>query len=549
TTNGDIRFRIGSADSVVISNSGNVGIGTTTPASLLELWKPATSTLTITSASSTAADAVLAFRTGASPSENFKLYVDDSDSDKLVIATSTSSNLFTITQAGNVGIGTTSPTQKLYVEGQCVTGDSLLAIAKMQNSKCKIQNDPEGKPSASYGAGNSKCKIEEIEYTRIDQIKGEEYVLSLNEKTGKLEPAKIKGLLDMGVKPIYELETEDGRKIRTTGNHPYFVLKNQKTTSDEMASGRPTDLPIGAPDKFSNSIANQEILSSPLAVDNSQKTVEVGELESPRRYLSGTPGKPATPTASSLYPEGVALQPYRTGQEDIQDATWVKVYQLQVGDQIAVADELNLVKSKVRFERIARIEQLPAEQVYDIEVEGTHNFVANGIIAHNTYISATTTLASGLVVDTDTLFVDSANNRIGVGTTTPAALLDIYGTSNKLRLSYNASNYADFSVGSSGTLTVQTSGTDEDIELRTTAYDNALYIDDSALRVGIGTSTPLGILSVATSTGAIVFQVSDNNRVGIGTTSPTATLELKGTAGVNPFNIASSSGASLMMIN
>jgi hypothetical protein len=50
----------------------------------------------------------------------------------------------------------------------------------------------------------------------------------LDEKTGKIVPAKIKGLLDMGVKPIYKLTTEDGRTIRTTGNHPYLVANPEK---------------------------------------------------------------------------------------------------------------------------------------------------------------------------------------------------------------------------------------------------------------------------------------------------------------------------------
>jgi len=122
---------------------------------------------------------------------------------------------FVVTSAGNIGIGTINPVQKLHVEGQCVTGDSLLAIAKMQNSKCKAQNDSE------------KCKIEEIEYKQIKDIKGGEQVLSLDEKTGKIVPARIKGLLDMGVQPVYKLTTEDGKTIRTTGNHPYLAKKGR----------------------------------------------------------------------------------------------------------------------------------------------------------------------------------------------------------------------------------------------------------------------------------------------------------------------------------
>ncbi|MDD5146608.1 MAG: tail fiber domain-containing protein, partial [Candidatus Pacebacteria bacterium] len=94
---------------MTITNNGKVGINTQAPTTTLEVYDTATSTLTITSASSTARDAVLSFRTGATPTENFKIYVDDSDSDKLVIATSTSGNLLTITQGGYLGIGTSSP--------------------------------------------------------------------------------------------------------------------------------------------------------------------------------------------------------------------------------------------------------------------------------------------------------------------------------------------------------------------------------------------------------------------------------------------------------
>ncbi|HOI97967.1 MAG TPA: NYN domain-containing protein, partial [Candidatus Pacearchaeota archaeon] len=62
---------------------------------------------------------------------------------------------------------------------------------------------------------------------------------------------------------------------------------------------------------------------------------------------------------------------------------WTKVADLCEGMEIATADENS---GRAVWERIAKIEKLPAEQVYDIEVEGTHNFVGNGIVAHNTYL-------------------------------------------------------------------------------------------------------------------------------------------------------------------
>ncbi len=44
------------------------------------------------------------------------------------------------------------------------------------------------------------------------------------------------------------------------------------------------------------------------------------------------------------------------------------------------------------------------------------------------------------------------SGNVGIGTTSPVALLDVYGTSNKIRMSYNASNYVDLSVDSAGRL-------------------------------------------------------------------------------------------------
>jgi hypothetical protein len=111
-------------------------------------------------------------------------------------------------------------------------------------------------------------------------------------------------------------------------------------------------------------------------------------------------------------------------------------------------------KEELVFEKIVSLKKIGKEKVYDIEVEGTHNFIGNDIVAHNTYISAPTTLASNLVVngntilgdasgdtltfnastlsipnnlniDSNTLFVDAANNRVGIGTTGPYQQLTI----------------------------------------------------------------------------------------------------------------------------
>ena len=40
--------------------------------------------------------------------------------------------------------------------------------------------------------------------------------------------------------------------------------------------------------------------------------------------------------------------------------------------------------SDIFFDKISSIKALDKQQVYDLEIEGTHNFIANDIVAHNT---------------------------------------------------------------------------------------------------------------------------------------------------------------------
>ena len=51
---------------------------------------------------------------------------------------------------------------------------------------------------------------------------------------------EVKGLLDMGVKPVYKLTTASGRSIKTTANHPYLV--NLRQTQEDTAGTGPGGL-------------------------------------------------------------------------------------------------------------------------------------------------------------------------------------------------------------------------------------------------------------------------------------------------------------------
>ncbi|MFH1641354.1 MAG: LamG-like jellyroll fold domain-containing protein, partial [Nanoarchaeota archaeon] len=95
-------------------------------------------------------------------------------------------------------------------------------------------------------AENSLITMADSTKKKIIDIKPGEYVLSLDEKTGKLVSNRVKALLDMGTKPIYELTTNSGRSVNTTGNHPYLV----KLYSEEECDYYAGDVWNGEYDEF-----------------------------------------------------------------------------------------------------------------------------------------------------------------------------------------------------------------------------------------------------------------------------------------------------------
>src|SRR3989338_8771531 len=114
---------------------------------------------------------------------------------------------------------------------------------------------------------------------------------------------------------------------------------------------------------------------------------------------------------------------------------------------------------------------MPAEQVYDIEVEETHNFIGNGIVAHNTYI----------------------NGNLGIGTTGPDAKLDSLAiTGAQLRLTYaDGTVYSDFTTNATGDLTITHSSGKAIISGDLTITGDDIFLTTNtigALLVGDGTN-------------------------------------------------------------
>jgi hypothetical protein len=165
---------------------------------------------------------------------------------------------------------------------------------------------------------------------------------------------------------------------------------------------------------------------------------------------------------------------------------------------------------------------------------------------------------NGLNFDSNTLYIDALNNRVGIGTITPTNPLSVTG---------NANITGNTTLGDASGDTLTINGNSVSIPNNLNFDSNTLYIDATNNRVGVGTSgptVPLDVLGAARITGNTTFGDTSintltingtavstpnglnfdsntfvidalNNRIGIGVASPTSLLELKaGTSSVAP---------------
>jgi hypothetical protein len=134
--------------------------------------------------------------------------------------------------------------------------------------------------------------------------------------------------------------------------------------------------------------------------------------------------------------------------------------------------------------------------------------------------------------DNANLFWDSTNKRLGIGTATPGSSLSIFGTTNSIKLSYDASNYASLASASNGDLQFTTSAvTDASVTVGDNSATSASVIFDNLSQdyyAGVDQADSVFKIGAGQTMGSasIINVKASNGFVGIGATSPTAMLQV-----------------------
>lgn len=163
-------------------------------------------------------------------------------------------------------------------------------------------------------------------------------------------PGVMTHVFSSGIKDTFELRLASGRVVAASANHPFLTVDGWVPLGDLAVGDRLAVRPTGPDDPTSKTIPPE--VATYLDKAAAERGLDAGVLLAE----AGASGARA----------GVARRALRQVTEKVDDA-WLH----------------DLVEADVLWDTVSEIVPLGPKPVYDATVVGTHNFVANGIVAHN----------------------------------------------------------------------------------------------------------------------------------------------------------------------
>lgn len=185
-------------------------------------------------------------------------------------------------------------------------------------------------------------------------------IVTLDAQTQKLRIGRSEIVWPVGKKQVFQVKLASGRRLKTTSNHRLLTLDGWEKVVElkpgsRVGTLRRTYEPVTQKNELSE---NQIILPAHLIGDGS--------------YLSGQPLRYTTASKGTSY----------GGKSHFSFAPSRKVL---AGYAEILEDEYltRLSESDIFWDVITEIVPVGEEEVFDLTVPGTHAFIANGIVSHN----------------------------------------------------------------------------------------------------------------------------------------------------------------------
>ncbi|NTW90069.1 MAG: hypothetical protein HGB37_04155, partial [Candidatus Moranbacteria bacterium] len=464
---GNLIFATGGFGTGTTVGAGNVGIGDTSPDSLLDISSSGTAAtqFSITNTNAGDYDSQLSFQL-ADNTNLFTMGVDDSDSDKFKISTTAlgTNDRFVIDSTGNVGINTSAPDRRLDV----------------------------------LDASNPQLRLTHTDgtvYTDFQTTSGGDLTI-----------------------------TPSGGDTRVAGT---FGIQNGSYTTIFQAGAQSADITYTLPATSANGVLRNT--SGTLSWDTSTY-LTANQSITLSGDISGTGTTAITTTIGADKITESMLKAVNTATDE-----YCLTYETTTGD-------------------------------FEWQACGGGGMAIGSAVGSGTSGSVLFVNDSGnLAQDNANFFWDAGNARLGIGTASPLARLHVLGTTEQLRLGYDASNYLSATVSSAGTVTFDAIGSSQGFSFAdaltvtgnilpsanetynlgaTGSRWNDLYLGGETIHLGTSatdeatisyaSSNILSFGTDSTTNGDIAFFTDDlyldksSGYVGINTTAPSDRFHLKG---------------------
>ena len=392
------------------------------------------------------------------------------------------SNIYLKDQGGSVGIGTSKPDSALTIVGNEITSNAILhlnasdsfntSVVNMLTLDHVLKNAVNSTGGVGVGilfrAMDNTSQLEPIanisavlyNATNGSELSALTFSTRGNEITdfpqGLVERMRIDGHGRVGINT-------------TTINETLVVVGTLDVVSGSGTQGLSQDSSgnVGIGTK----IPNTRLEVNGTSTFGGNVNVPKNDVNVGGGYSSG---------GVTLVGQGTDLGTGQFGKDILLDGDIISVYDVEINQ--------SFVPTKDKFSLLGNVSQ----RFLDV-------FVINIKAANETLnLNANVSVVGNLSVDDTTFFVDAYNNRVGIGTRSPAEKLVVIG-------SVNISD----SLNVSGTIQATT------------------FIGDGSKLTGISTG------QIWNSSGTNVFLNDSTAKVGIGTTSPTEILEVGGNVRVS----------------